>query len=227
MSSLIIPQESQQPVWKECCSPFTSSWCGDYDSKGMTGLFPSWISYFCLCVNTIENSSLDRLRRPGKETDGRYGGDRYADCGWRGRHLAGSHHRFTAEARSSRCHRAISHLCQNEMSTTWSECSKSHRWMLCDDRIKWVAYQSDSSHWALTIPWVQAFTSSVTTGSSKYPVWIKDPDFIIIQPTIKCAIDVHCNCFYLRDITSATLSILRGETVPVDVLQIKVRHCFC
>lgn len=28
-----------------------------------------------------------------------------------------------------------------------------------------------------------------------------------------------------RVITSATLSILRGETVPLDVLQIKVRYC--
>lgn len=31
-------------------------------------------------------------------------------------------------------------------------------------------------------------------------------------------------CAFYRDITSATLSILKGETVPLDVLQIKVRN---
>ena len=40
-------------------------------------------------------------------------------------------------------------------------------WMFCCNRIKWVTYQLDSFLWALVILWVQAFTSSVTTRSSK------------------------------------------------------------
>lgn len=35
---------------------------------------------------------------------------------------------------------------------------------------------------------------------------------------------MHVPYILNRVITSATLSILRGETVPLDVLQIKVRH---
>lgn len=40
----------------------------------------------------------------------------------------------------------------------------------------------------------------------------------------KCLLWSNCNKMFLffRHITSATLSILKGETVPLDVLQIKV-----
>lgn len=55
----------------------------------------------------IACSSTDRLWRPGKETDGVYGKDRHADRGRRGWHIAGSHHRLAAKARSSRWHTGI------------------------------------------------------------------------------------------------------------------------
>lgn len=52
-------------------------------------------------------------------------------------------------------------------------------WMFCYDRIKWVTCQLDSFLWALATLWVQAFTSSVTTRSSKYLSCFKLHDLFI------------------------------------------------
>lgn len=115
-------------------------------------------THICSCNDIIHfffSPVTDRLWRSGKETDGAHGADRHVDRRRRRWHLAGGHHWITAEARSRRAPQSHNF----SLAFRW--------WMFCYDRIKWVTYQSDSFLWARVIPWVRAFTSSVTTRSSK------------------------------------------------------------
>lgn len=172
-------------------------------------------THICSCNDIIHfffSPVTDRLWRSGKETDGAHGADRHVDRRRRRWHLAGGHHWITAEARSRRAPQSHNF----SLAFRW--------WMFCYDRIKWVTYQSDSFLWARVIPWVRAFTSSVTTRSSKCLSCFRMHDLLSLlkQKNMKWK---YLFWPLIRDITSATLSILRGVTVPLDVLQIKVR-CF-